>query len=496
MMTLTHSLKIPSAEQIVRHLKALVGDSFVLTDPKDLETYGQDWTRLYIPRPTAIVKPKTTSEVAAIISYCASHQVALVPSGGRTGLAGGAVAPNGEVVLSLDRMNQIIAVDAVGLTISVEAGVTTQQVQEAAKEVGLFFPLDLAAKGTSQIGGNIATNAGGVKFIRFGGMREQVLGLEVVLPSGEILDMNSGIRKNNTGYDLKQLFIASEGTLGIITKATLKLAPPAKNAQVALMAVEKFDSIPKILARIHLTGALVTACEFFTKAAHEIVLKHSRGAKPPFNQLHPYYVLLELEEGAGADRSALNPMTSGASSIMETVLESLLNDELIVDATVAATPTQAKELWGLRENITESIAVHGHARKNDISLAVNDLSPFIEKLSVLLAEIPVGPLKTVAEKIELVLFGHIGDGNLHINYVTPKTEPFKEFQENARKIEEKVFALLPPFRGSISAEHGIGLTKKKDLHFSRTKQEVDLMRQLKKLFDPKNIMNPGKIFDL
>ncbi len=481
------TLEVP---QIIQHLKSMVGEAYVLSDPKDLETYGQDWTRLHTPQPTAIVKPKTTLEVAAIVRYCADHQIALVPSGGRTGLAGGAVAQHGEIVVSLDRMNHIEKVDPIGLTISVEAGVTTQQVQEAAQDAGLFFPLDLAAKGTSQIGGNIATNAGGVKFIRFGGMREQVLGLEVVLPTGEILDMNSGIRKNNTGYDLKQLFISAEGTLGIITKATLKLAPPPKNAQVALMAVQEFKTIPKILSRIHLTGASVTACEFFTKTAHEIVLRHSRGAKSPFEQLYPFYMLLELEEGPTPRRSPDD------SSIMETVLESLLNDELILDATVASTPAQSKELWSLRENITESIAVHGHARKNDISLAVADLDPFIEKLSTLLAEIRTGPLQKEAEKIELVLFGHIGDGNLHINYVTPKSEPFKDFQDKARKIEEKVFALLPAFHGSISAEHGIGLTKKKDLHFSRTPAEIEIMRHIKKLFDPKNIMNPGKIFDL
>jgi FAD/FMN-containing dehydrogenase len=234
----------------------------------------------------------------------------------------------------------------------------------------------------------------------------------------------------------------------------------------------------------------VTACEFFTKTAHEIVLRHSRGAQSPFEQIHPYYMLLELEEGPAARRSPDD------STIMETVLEGLFNDDLILDATIASTPSQSKELWGLRENITESIAVHGHARKNDISLAVADLDPFIEKLSVLLADIRTGPLQKEAEKIELVLFGHIGDGNLHINYVTPKSEPFKDFQEKARKIEEKVFALLPPFHGSISAEHGIGLTKKKDLHFSRTPPEIEIMRQIKKLFDPKNIMNPGKIFDL
>jgi FAD/FMN-containing dehydrogenase len=247
---------------------------------------------------------------------------------------------------------------------------------------------------------------------------------------------------------------------------------------------------------------MVTACEFFTEAAHRIVLKHSPGAKTPFESIHPYYVLLELEVGASGTES------SGNSDLMEALLEGLLSDELILDATVAATSTQAKELWSLRENITESIAVHGHARKNDISLAVADLGVFIDQLTDLIKALQNHAAETgmkstdskadtyAVDGMELVLFGHIGDGNLHINYVAPKAQPFLEFQQRARKIEEQIFALLPPLSGSISAEHGIGLTKKKDLHFSRSKQEVDLMRQIKRVFDPKNLMNPGKIFDL
>ena len=483
-------------DQLVGDLGKIVGAEYVLTQPSDLESYGRDWTRLHQPCARVVVKPKSTDEVSQVVKYCFDCGIPLVPSGGRTGLAGGAVAAGGEIVLSLDRMNEILHVDKVGLTVEVEAGVTTQAVQEAAAEVGLFFPLDLAAKGSCQIGGNIATNAGGVKFIRFGGMREQVLGLEVVLPNGEVLPLNSGVRKNNTGYDLKQFFIGSEGTLGIVTKATLKLAPPPQNVQVALLALKSFKHVPRLLEQIHCSGAQVTACEFFTKAAHQIVLRHTHGAQTPFAEMYPYYVLLELEDRGTAHGES--------SSVMEVLLEKMFERDIILDATIATTTSQMRELWGLRENITESIATHGHARKNDIALAVADLGPFIDDLQALIESHQKEAPPSVQGQdqdhmigtMEIILFGHIGDGNLHINYVAPKNEDFRDFQERARKIEEKVFGLLPRFKGSISAEHGIGLTKKKDLHFSRTKYEIELMKSIKKLFDPQNIMNPGKIFDL
>lgn len=456
------------------HFRALLGDSHVLTGAGDLEAYGRDWTRVAPPRPSVVLRPGSTADVVGIVKYCNERSLPIVPSGGRTGLAGAAVAAHDEIVVTMERMNRIEAIDPIGLSIKVEAGVTTQGVQEAAREIGLFFPLDLAAKGSCQIGGNIATNAGGVKFIRFGGMREQVLGLEVVTAQGEVLDMNTSLRKNNTGYDLRQLFIGSEGTLGIITRATLRLAPPPRNVHVAMMAVEHFADIPKILSVIHGVSATITALEFFTQEAHEIVLAHAVGARTPFAEKAPFYVLLEVEEGAQG------------GEVMQDLLEKIFEAGLIVDAVIAASPAQARELWGLRENITESIAKHGHVRKNDISLAIDQLSDFISALETEVAKAP--------HDMQLILFGHIGDGNLHINYVGPKTESFESFQARAREVELRIFKVLASFKGSISAEHGIGLLKKKDLHFSRSETEVEIMRQLKKVFDPQNIMNPGKIF--
>ncbi len=462
-------------DEALSYFRTTIGAEYVLTGANDLETYGRDWTKVHAPKPAAILLPGSTAEISKVLAYCHKEKVAVVPSGGRTGLAGGAVAANGEFVVSLQRMNKIEKLDTIGLSARVQAGVTTQQLQEAAREVGLFFPLDLAAKGSCHIGGNIATNAGGVKFIRFGGMREQVLGLEVVLANGEVLDMNTSLRKNNTGYDLKQLFIASEGTLGIVTRATVRLTPPPRNVQVAVMAVESFKDIPDILGVGNMSGVAFTAFEFFTRVAHEIVLQHARGARTPFDHRYPYYVLIEAEEAPGG----------GAT--MEPLLETLLEKGLVKDAVIAQSPAQQKELWGLRENITESIAAHGHARKNDISLAIDQLTDFIAELEVELASAP--------KDMELVLFGHIGDGNLHINYVGPKSEPFAAFNARARAVEERIFKRVAAFKGSISAEHGIGLLKKKDLGFSRTPAEVALMRQIKAVFDPHGIMNPGKIFD-
>lgn len=476
LMAFDHLSPKVSQEEAIKFFKTVVGDRHVLTDPSDLQSWGTDWTRVFEPRPMCVVKPASTEEVSRLLAYCWSNELAVTPSGGRTGLCAGAVATHGEVVINLSRMNRIIDVDAIGLTLTAEAGVTTEALQEAAKSKGLFFPLDLASKGSCQIGGNIATNAGGVKLIRYGGTREQVLGLEVVLANGDVLDMNVALRKNNSGYDLKHLFIGSEGTLGIVTKAVLRLMPKPRNLQLAIMATDEFVKIPEILRKSSLAGVSITAFEFFTEVAHRIVLKHLPGARTPFQELSKFYVLLEVEQ-------------PGAEPEIESLLETLFEAGLISDASIATNSTQFKEFWGLRENITESLAAHGQVRKNDISLAIDKLDGFVKSLEALL-------VTKKPKDMDLVLFGHIGDGNLHINYVSPKSRDSQEFHKEARAIEEDVFKLLAKFKGSISAEHGIGLTKKKDLHFTRTPDEVSWMKKTKAVFDPKGILNPGKIFDL
>lgn len=458
-------------------LKSIVGDRHVVTAAGELKALGCDWTKIFDVDPMAAVLPANTQEVSEVLATCLKYKVPVVPSGGRTGLAGGAVAGSGTIVLSLGRMTKIDPVDLVGMTIRCEAGATTQAVQEAAASAGLFFGLDLAAKGSCQIGGNIATNAGGLKFIRFGGMREQVLGLEVVLADGSIVDMNSSIRKNNTGYDLKQLFIGSEGTLGIVTAATLKLAPKPRNVSLACLGVDSFQNITRILQECHQQRVQITAFEFFTLKAHEIVLQHSSkqsGIRTPFGEKSPFYVLLELEDGPGDSRQ------------MEDLLEVVFNRGLCSDAVMAQSHGQFTDLWALRENITESLAVRGHVRKNDISVPVDRLDSFFCVLESIAISAPAG--------VDVVLFGHVGDGNLHINYSAARDFDFSVFQESAKAIEKEIFRRLPEFQGSISAEHGIGLLKKDDLKFSRTDAEIELMRALKKVFDPAGIMNPGKIF--
>lgn len=464
----------PNMNEHISAFKKIIGDAHVTNAPEQLKVFGRDWTTAHTPNASLVLLPGSTKDVSAILKYCNEHHLAVIPSGGRTGLAGGAVATQGEIILSLNRMNKIENLDAVGMTIEVQAGVTCQAVQQAAAEAGVFFALDLASKGSCQIGGNIATNAGGLKLIRYGGAREQILGLEVVLANGEVLDMNYKLRKNNTGVDLKQIFIASEGTLGVVTRAVLRLMPKPRELVLSCMVVESFADIPKLVQLINMRSLLPTAFEFFSQRAMELVLKYHTSLSSPFQERGAYYVLLELDSD---DR--------GPSAQLEPLLEEALEKGFIKDAVIATSSAQFKSLWGLRENISESVANYGHVRKNDISLPIDALKNFVDEMDAIVSTCP--------PDIELVLFGHIGDGNLHVNYIAPPKLPKPEFNATARKIEERIFALLPKYRGSISAEHGIGLLKKADLKFSRTPHEIEWMHKLKGLFDPKGILNPGKI---
>lgn len=461
-------------QQILEKFSSIVGARNLETKEAELASLGTDWSKHPATARLAVF-PGSTTEVSEIMKQCSALNVPVVPSGGRTGLAGGACASNGEVVLSLNRMQKISAIDEVGMTVNVEAGVTTEVLQNAAREVGLFFGLDLAAKGSSQIGGNIATNAGGTKFIRYGGAREQVLGLEVVLADGTILDLNQSTRKDNTGYDLKHLFIGSEGTLGIITKATLKLMPKPRDLQLCCFATDEFAKIGEILRICQQKSIPLTAFEFFTNKAHEIVLHHHPSLRSPFQDRHRFYTLIEFEKTI-------------QDSLFEEVVELVFEKGYAADAVLAGSSTEFHELWAHRERITESLASNGHVWKNDISVGVGEMAAFLAKLE-----------KTVNFKahsnVQTILFGHIGDGNLHLNYIGEKSIDFQTFKESVRRIEKQVFELVRLFRGSISAEHGIGLLKKSDLAYSNSDLQINIMRDLKALFDPKNILNPGKIFD-
>lgn len=455
-------------------LAAIVGTAHVLTSHADRAAYGTDWTQRYVPDPLLVVRPGHTGEVSQILAWCNRFRVPVVPSGGRTGLAGGAVAARGEVVVSLDRMNAIETIDPVGLFARVQAGVTTQALKEAAETFGLSYAPDLASKGTSQIGGNLATNAGGLRVIRYGGTREQVLGLEVVLASGQVLDLNRSLRKDNSGIDLKHLFIGSEGLLGIITSATLRLVARADPGTLACLAVTALSELPRIVEACARDGVRPAALEFFDRRALTAVCAHLPAVPDPFAQPYPYYVLIELDSASFVRQATA-----------EAFLGHLLTTGRTADVVVAGTSHEHHQLWALRENIPASLAARGRVRKNDLAVSIERLAPFLADLDALLAAY-TGPL-------ELVTFGHVGDGNVHINYVDPSGQPAEAFAIEQRALEVRVFEVLARHGGSLSAEHGIGLVKKEDLPRFRSPEELAMMRQLKEWFDPHGILNPGKV---
>ncbi|HWL84502.1 MAG TPA: FAD-binding oxidoreductase [Polyangiaceae bacterium] len=442
-------------------------------DASELLEYGRDFTRVFAPNPSALALPRTTAEVAAILAFCNEHGLPVVPSGGRTGLAGGAVAAKGELVLSLSRMRRMDPVDILGGTVRVQAGAVTQAVHEHCEPHGLTWPVDFASKGSSQVGGNIATNAGGVKVIRYGLTRQWVLGLQVVLADGRVLELGGALEKNNTGADLRQLFIGSEGTLGIITEATLKLARRPDKLDVFLFAVRDLGSVLRLFREVRHAPYLVSAYEFFTAACLARLMRH-RAVRAPFATPSPFYVLLELEGAPGTD--ALEPW-----------LTSLFEGGLVDDGTLAQNSSEAAALWQLREGISESLSATGLPHKNDIALPISNLEPFCQDLErVFSARYP---------GLEICLFGHIGDGNLHINVMKPDAASKEDFLRQAKERDTELFSLVRAHQGSISAEHGVGLLKKDYLHYTRSEDEMALLRALKRTFDPKGILNPGKVID-
>jgi FAD/FMN-containing dehydrogenase len=446
---------------------------FVSTDAGDLATYGRDWTRVVEPAAAAVALPRSTAEVARLLRLCAEHRVPVVPSGGRTGLAAGAVAAHGELVLSLARMRRMDPVDLLGATVRVQAGAVTEAVHQHAAEHGLTWPVDFASKGSSQVGGNIATNAGGVKVIRYGLTRHWVLGLEVVLASGDVLELGGALEKNNTGIDLRQLFIGSEGTLGVITEATLKLTRPPEKLDVFLFAVPDLAAVLALFREARRGPFVIMAYEFFTERCLARVRRH-RSVVTPLSAVSDYYVLLEVERGEPEGLDAW--------------ITSLFERGLVTDGTLAQHARQAAELWTLREGISESLSATGLPHKNDIALPVRELEGFCAELEAFFEREYPG--------WEIALFGHIGDGNLHVNVMKPEDLDRAEFLKKTKAADHAIFALVKKYRGSISAEHGIGLLKKDYLGYSRSPEEMALMRGIKRVLDPGNLLNPGKVIDL
>jgi len=440
----------------------------LLDAPADLEHYGRDATRRWTPAPLAIAQPASIEEVQGIVRWANAERVALVPSGGRTGLSGGAVATNGELVVSLERMRRVLGFDPDDRTLTVEAGIPLQAAQDAAREHGLQYPVDFASRGTATIGGSIATNAGGVRVLRYGNTREWIAGLKLVTGTGELLDLNRGLLKNSSGYDLRHLAIGAEGTLGIVVEATLRLADPPPPGRVMLLALPRFDAIMPLFADLRRVLRL-EAFEFLTDKALRHVLAH--GGQDPFDARHPYYVLAEFETDEAAALAAFERATEQG---------------WVEDGVIASSQAQSAELWRLREGISESLASHT-PYKNDVAVRVSAMPAFLAEADALLGrEYP---------DFEVVWFGHIGDGNLHINVLKPAGMAQEAFVERCGGVTEYLAELLEKHGGSISAEHGIGLAKKPYLLGTRSAVEIELMRGIRRTFDPNGIMNPGKLFD-
>ncbi|MBL1270981.1 MAG: glycolate oxidase subunit GlcD [Marinobacter maritimus] len=465
------------SEQIIASLKELVATGEapgkVLTDPADLESYGKDWTRIYAPNPLAIVLPKTTEQVQALVRFANENGVALVPSGGRTGLSAGAVAANGEVVVAFDNMNQILDFSASDRLVRCQAGVVTEQLQNFAEENNLYYPVDFASAGSSQLGGNLSTNAGGIKVIRYGMSRDWVAGLKVVTGKGDILDLNKDLAKNNTGYDLRHLFIGAEGTLGFITEATMKLSRQPDNLTVLVLGLNDLGNTMDVLKTFQ-GGLDLTAYEFFSHQAMGHVLAHGQ-VQAPFETEAPYYALLEFE--ATSDQ-----VMDAAMNLFEQCME----NGWVLDGVISQSETQAQNLWQLRERISESIAPRT-PYKNDISVVVSKVPGFLQEIDELVAE--------HYPDFEIIWFGHIGDGNLHLNILKPEDMAKEDFFEKCQQVNKWVFEIVEKYQGSVSAEHGVGMTKKPYLQYTRSEAEIAYLRGIKQVFDPNGIINPGKIFD-
>ncbi|MBS0223063.1 MAG: FAD-binding oxidoreductase [Proteobacteria bacterium] len=474
-----------NASAFVEKLRSVVGDKGLITGDRDKHPYLTDWRENYLGTAVAVVRPASTEEVAATIKLCAAENVAVVPQGGNTGLVGGGMPheQGREIVLSLTRMNRIVEVDTIGYTMTVEAGAVLKAIQDAAAAHDRLFPLSLAAEGSCTIGGNLSTNAGGVQVLHYGNARQLVLGLEVVTPAGEIWNGLRALKKDNTGYDLRDLYLGAEGTLGIITKAVLKLWPKPKDIVTSWIAVPSPEAAVELLSGAHAASEdNVTSCELMSRQGIEFVLKHIPGAVDPLAEKHDWYVLLEWSS-TRARRDGGNQ--GGLAEKMEAYLGETMEKGLVLDAAIAQNEAQARAFWALRENHSEAQKREGPSIKHDISVAVSKMPSFMKDgLAAMKKALPEG---------RPVPFGHVGDGNMHFNCQAPVGWDKKRFLEHGEAISGAVYDIVVAYGGSISAEHGIGRLKVDELAHYRSKIELDVMRTLKRALDPQNIMNPGKI---
>jgi FAD/FMN-containing dehydrogenase len=470
--------RVPAlSPDLIDRLRAIVGPNHALTDPDQQLPYLREWRDMYEGRASMVLRPGSTEEVSRILALANEHGIPVVPQAGNTGLVGGQMPMRGEILLSVGRLKKVRAVDAQGFTMTVETGLTLAEAQAAADNVNRLFPLSLPSEGTCQIGGNLGTNAGGVGVLAYGNMRQLVLGLEVVLADGRIWTGLNALKKDNTGYDLKDLFIGSEGTLGIITAAVLKLFPkPAEKATAILALPELANAITLFGAAQEAASSSLTAFEFLPRTVLEMVLRNVPGTRDPFSEAHPWYVLMEIS-GAKTDGTA--------DRVLSEILEAASEKGLITDARLAASLGQARDFWRLREGVSEAQKPEGGNIKNDVSVPIAKIPEFIARANAAVLRVCPG-----ARPLPL---GHFGDGNVHYNIAQPIGMPKPQFMALWSDLVGAVHETVLHYDGSISAEHGIGQMKRAELAKAKGEVAMDLMRSIKAALDPKGILNPGKV---
>lgn len=460
---------------LIEKLKKIVGEKGWIDDPDALEPHLSEWRDTFHGKTAIMLSPDSTEQVSAVVKACAAAKVAIVPQGGNTGLCGGAIPDEtgDQVLLSLSRMNRIRTVSASDYSMVVEAGCILADVQAAAAAAKRLFPLSLAPEGSCQIGGNLSTNAGGTNVVRYGTAREQVLGLEVVLANGDIWDGLRTLRKDNSGYDIKQMFLGAEGTLGIITAAALRLFPPVEEVQTAFIGIDRPQAAVDLFAELrHRLSDQLQAFEIIPERALRFVLKHIPGTRRPLNDIHPWYVLVET---AGR----------GSTRLVEEQLIAAIEEGLARDIVIAKNTSEKDQMWRIRHSISEAQKREGASLKHDVSVPVSEVGEFI-----LAAESAVSRL---LPECRVVAFGHIGDGNVHFNISQPKNMQAAAFIGERETIAATVYDVVDRFHGSISAEHGIGSLKREELVRRRSATEISVMKTIKAALDPDNLLNPGKV---
>lgn len=467
---------MPIAQTILDRLKAAVGTKGFSEDPTEIAPHLSEWRGRYHGTTPLLLKPDNTAEVSAVLSICDETHTPIVPQGGNTGLVGAQLPLGGEVLLTLERMNQIRSIDTEDMSAVAEAGVILARLHDAVQQAGVYFPLSLASEGSATIGGNISTNAGGINVLRYGSARQLVLGLEVVLPDGRVLDLLRTLRKDNTGYDLKQLFIGAEGTLGVITAAALKLFPNPKLRETAFIAIRDPAAAIQLLRRLEdATGGLVSGFELMSRSGLDLVLAHIPDTRDPLPDSSAWYVLAEATSGTG------QPLRK----TIEDTLSAGIEDGLVRDATLAANEAQRAALWKLRESFSEAQKLEGASIKHDVSVPVQRIPEFLVR--------GCAAVEAMIPGVRPVPFGHLGDGNIHFNFSMPKGGDGAEFLARWDAVSHVVHDIVNEFGGSISAEHGIGVMKRDEITRYKGDAELDVMRTLKRTLDPNNILNPGKV---